>query len=114
MIDRTIPGIWILLPLGIASVSPAFADGPRPGFKLDPVGTVFTSPDRKVRVEAFPQASAVAQADHLQQSASRPLRAQNAGIDRRNQYVAARNRFAGLKDAHVRIGPGQEDQEKQL
>jgi hypothetical protein len=31
-----------------------------------------------------------------------------------NQYVAARNRFAGLKDAHVLFGPGPEIQEKQL
>jgi len=43
-----------------------------------------------------------------------PCGAQNAGIQRQNQYVAARNRFAGLKDAHVLIGPGPEHQEKQL
>jgi hypothetical protein len=39
---------------------------------------------------------------------------QKAGIQWQNQYVAARNRFAGLGDVHVLIGPGPEHQEKQL
>ena len=34
-------------------------------------------------------------------------------IDRQNEYVAARNRFAGPRDDHVLIGPGPEYQEKQ-
>src|SRR5262245_22478055 len=34
-----------------------------------------------------------------------------AGIDRQNQYVAARNRLTGPADIHVRIGRGPEIQE---
>jgi hypothetical protein len=53
MFDHKILGTWILLLLGIASVAPARADGPGAGFKLDPKATVFTSPDRKVRLEQY-------------------------------------------------------------
>jgi hypothetical protein len=53
MFDHKMPGTWILLLLGIASVAPARADGPDAGFKLDPKAKVFTSPDRKVRLEQY-------------------------------------------------------------
>jgi hypothetical protein len=53
MFDHKMPGIWILLLLGVASVAPARADGPGAGFKLDPQAKVFTSPDRKVRLEQY-------------------------------------------------------------
>jgi hypothetical protein len=53
MFDHKMPGTWILLLLGIASVAPARADGPGAGFKLDPKAKVFTSPDRKVRLEQY-------------------------------------------------------------
>jgi hypothetical protein len=37
MFDHKMPGIWILLLLGVASVAPAgAADSPGAGFKLDP------------------------------------------------------------------------------
>jgi hypothetical protein len=53
MFDHKILGTLILLLLGIASVAPVRADGPGAGFKLDPKATVFTSPDRKVRLEQY-------------------------------------------------------------
>jgi hypothetical protein len=39
--------------LWLATAAPARAEGPRAGFKLDPEVTVFTSPDQKMRVEAY-------------------------------------------------------------
>jgi hypothetical protein len=53
MFDRRIPGIWMLLLLGITSVAPARADGPAAGFKLDREATVFKSPDRTMRLEQY-------------------------------------------------------------
>ena len=53
MFDTKIRAASILLLLGIASVAPARAGGPGAGFKLDPKAKVFTSPDRKVRLEQY-------------------------------------------------------------
>jgi hypothetical protein len=52
MFDRTRREAWILLLLGIATVAPAHADGPRAGFKRHAEDT-FISPDKKVRVEQY-------------------------------------------------------------
>ena len=88
--------------LALATVAPANADGPAAGFKLDPERTVISPEVGRQRLVICGHRPAA------------PSGAQNAGIQRQNQYVAARNRFAGLKDAHVLIGPGPEHQEKQL
>jgi hypothetical protein len=53
MFEHGLRGGWILLWLCIATMAPARADGPGAGFKLDPKATVFTSPDRKVRLEQY-------------------------------------------------------------
>jgi hypothetical protein len=53
MFEHTRREAWILLLLGIATLAPAHADGPRAGFKLDQEATVFISPDKKVRVEQY-------------------------------------------------------------
>jgi hypothetical protein len=53
MFDHRLRKTWILLWLCIATAAPARADGPGAGFKLDPKATVFTSPDRKVRLEQY-------------------------------------------------------------
>ena len=50
MFDQRLRGIWILLLLGVATVAPASAEGPRAGFKLRSEDTL-VSPDKKVRVE---------------------------------------------------------------
>jgi len=52
MFDTRIQGTWLLL-LGIAEIAPAYADGPRAGFKLNADDNVSASPDRKVRVEQY-------------------------------------------------------------
>lgn len=41
--------IW----LALAATAPAMANGPRAGFKLDPVATAFKSPDRKMLIEQY-------------------------------------------------------------
>src|SRR5450759_1526866 len=52
MFDQRLRGIWILLLLGVATVAPASAEGPRAGFKLRSEDTL-VSPDKKVRVEQY-------------------------------------------------------------
>ena len=52
MFDHGLRGAWVLLLLGVASLAPARADGPRAGLKLD-TETTFTSPDRTMRVEQY-------------------------------------------------------------
>jgi hypothetical protein len=52
MFDHRLRAAWILLLLGIASIAPARAAGPRASFKLDAEST-FTSPDRTIRVEQY-------------------------------------------------------------
>src|SRR5882757_8041967 len=53
MFEHKLRAASILLLLGIAMVAPAWAEGPGAGFKLNPKATVFTSPDRKVRLEQY-------------------------------------------------------------
>ena len=53
MFEHKLRAASILLLLGIAMVAPAWAEGPGAGFKLNAKATVFTSPDRKVRVEQY-------------------------------------------------------------
>ena len=52
MFDCTRREAWILLLLGIATVAPAHADGPRAGFKRHAEDT-FISPDKQARVEQY-------------------------------------------------------------
>ena len=52
MFDNRLRATCILLLLGIATVAPASADGPRASFKLNADDTV-TSPDGKMRVEQY-------------------------------------------------------------
>jgi len=60
------------------------------------------------------QASTAAKAIAFGHQRAAPFSLQNAGIDWQNQYVAARKPPQWPRDAHVRIGRGQEYQEKQL
>jgi hypothetical protein len=53
MFDHRLRKTCIVLWLALATAAPASAEGPRAGFKLDPEVTVFTSPDQKMRVEAY-------------------------------------------------------------
>jgi len=54
MFDHRLRKTWILLWLALAMPAPArAADGPPGGFKLDRQATVFTSPDKKVRLEQY-------------------------------------------------------------
>jgi hypothetical protein len=52
MFDHKIRKTWIVLLLGLAGVAPAWADGPRSGFKLN-ADVTFTSPDKMLRVEQY-------------------------------------------------------------
>jgi hypothetical protein len=56
MFEHGLRETWIALLLGLASVAPARADGPRAGFKLNADAT-FTSPDKMVRVEQYAKTS---------------------------------------------------------
>lgn len=53
MFDHRLRAASILLLLGIASIAPAGAEGPRAGFKRNPNATIFKSPDGEVRVEQY-------------------------------------------------------------
>jgi hypothetical protein len=53
MFDHRLRKTCIVLWLAVTA-APACADGPRPGFKLNPdASNVFTSPDQKIRVEQY-------------------------------------------------------------
>jgi hypothetical protein len=74
MFDRRLRAASILRMLGIASVMPAFADGPPAGFKQKADGT-FISPDRNDRRAA--QASTMAESDGFSATNEAPYQALN-------------------------------------
>jgi hypothetical protein len=52
MFGHKFRGNWMLRLLGIATVAPVYADGPRPGFKLNADATI-TFPGQALRVEQY-------------------------------------------------------------
>jgi hypothetical protein len=53
MFEHGCRGSWIALLLSLATASPAAADGPRGGFKLDQQAPVFKSPDQTMLIEQY-------------------------------------------------------------
>jgi hypothetical protein len=112
MFDHKFRGNWILLLLGIATVAPVYADGPRPGFKLNADPTI-TSPGQALRVEQYSK--------DLKDQGVRYSSGRQQAAPKDRKMLASRGKISMLqpkplrwpRDVHVLIGPGPEYQEKQ-